>query len=214
MILKTLLVALSLLVAPVQTTTTSVLPPATEETKIVYVDMVADLFHAGHENFLQQAIVCGEEEFSGKKIKLIVGLVSDEDAAPYKRRPIMTLAERVRAVSFSKIGPFDDIIEGSPIDGIPSEFIEEHKIDLVVHGDDYTDEQVEKYYGAVREIFRTVPYTKGVSTSEIIANVKNHIADGTSLDEELIGKINFTDSFTREMLVERVRERSFPDSDS
>ncbi len=53
----------------------------------VYVDMVGDLFHAGHVAFLREARSHGDW--------LVVGVLSDETAASYKRRPIMTLAERV-----------------------------------------------------------------------------------------------------------------------
>ena len=49
----------------------------------VYVDMVGDLFHAGHVALLREARSHGD--------RLVVGVLSDETAASYKRRPIMTL---------------------------------------------------------------------------------------------------------------------------
>lgn len=55
----------------------------------VYVDMVGDLFHAAHVALLREARSHGD--------RLVVGVLSDETAASYKRRPIMTLAERVAA---------------------------------------------------------------------------------------------------------------------
>jgi glycerol-3-phosphate cytidylyltransferase-like family protein len=49
-----------------------------------------------------------------------------------------------------------------------------HKIHLVVHGDDYSQEQFEYYYKVPIEmgIFRSVPYTQGISTSEIIRRIR------------------------------------------
>jgi len=52
-------------------------------------------------------------------------------------------------------------------------FLNEHKIDVVAHGSDFDQEKVNKYYGAAlkRGIFKTVPYTPGVSTTEIINRI-------------------------------------------
>ena len=49
-------------------------------------------------------------------------------------------------------------------------WIEEHKIGIVVHGDDYSLEQIEHIYKIPISmgIFRTVPYTPTISTTEII----------------------------------------------
>ena len=50
---------------------------------------------------------------------------------------------------------------------IDKSFIEKHNINIVIHGDD--DEQAE-FFKVPREmgIMRYVPYTKGISTSDII----------------------------------------------
>lgn len=56
----------------------------------VYVDMVGDLFHAGHVSLLREAPGHGD--------RLVVGVHSDDTAASYKRRPIMTLDERVAVI--------------------------------------------------------------------------------------------------------------------
>ena len=46
----------------------------------------------------------------------------------------------------------------------------EADIAMVVHGDDYSDEKQRHMYRVPieRGIFRTVPYTKGISTTKII----------------------------------------------
>ncbi len=49
-------------------------------------------------------------------------------------------------------------------------WIEKYNIHLVVHGDDYPPEYQEEVYKVPMEmgIFRVVPYTGGISTTEII----------------------------------------------
>lgn len=56
----------------------------------VYVDMVGDLFHAGHVSLLREARRHGDW--------LVVGVLSDDTAASYKRRPVMTLDEMVAVI--------------------------------------------------------------------------------------------------------------------
>ena len=138
----------------------------------VYVDMVADLFHYGHVNFLRQAKEHGDY--------LIVGLCADEDVASYKRWPILTLEERVKSVKDCPL--VDEVIPGCPL-CITQELIDQYKIDLVIHGDDMSEEQLAYYYAVpIRMgIFKTVPYTKAISTSEIIARVQKRSPSNITL---------------------------------
>ena len=53
--------------------------------------MVSDLFHYGHAEFLRKAKSFGDY--------LIVGVISDEDTTPYKRKPILNLEERVKLLN-------------------------------------------------------------------------------------------------------------------
>ena len=129
----------------------------------VCVDMVADLFHAGHIEFLKKAKKFGDY--------LIVGLDSDKDCQSYKRLPILKLEERMKAVGACKY--VDKVIGNVPL-RVTDEFIDKHKIDVVVHGDDYDETKREYFYGVAikRGIFKTVSYTDGISTSDIINRVK------------------------------------------
>jgi len=70
----------------------------------VYVDMVGDLFHAGHVELLRAARRHGDW--------LVVGVLSDETVASYKRRPIMSLAERVAVIESCRY--VDEVIEDAP----------------------------------------------------------------------------------------------------
>ena len=129
----------------------------------VYVDAVADLMHAGHVAFFQQARALGDV--------LVVGIHSDADVASYKRWPILTMDERIATVAACRY--VDEVIPSAPL-RITEEYIAEHNIDLVVHGDDFNPETLDQMYGIPIQlgIFRSVAYTKGISTTEIIERVK------------------------------------------
>lgn len=135
----------------------------------VYVDMVADLFHYGHVEFLRNARMLGDE--------LIVGVHSDETVERYKRRPIQTMEERVRVVAGCRY--VDEVLPDAPL-VLDRSWIRRHRLDLVVHGDDISYEELSKMYAVPKEmgIFRTVPYTPGISTSELLTRLSS--ADGTS----------------------------------
>ena len=139
----------------------------------VYVDGIWDLFHSGHTELFRQAKEKALQTHPNRKIQLIVGVCgTPEEVAIYKRPTIMTLAERAAAVQSCPL--VDEIIYQAPVFGFDEVFLNEHKIDLVVHGDDFSDEAKEKYYGVAIKLgkFATVPYTKGVSTTELIAQAE------------------------------------------
>ena len=67
---------------------------------------------------------------------------------------------------------------GSKVKGFNPEAlqaIEKYDIDLVAHGDDYSDEKRQRLYRDPIElgIFRSVAYTKGISTTEIIRRIES-----------------------------------------
>ncbi len=90
----------------------------------------------------------------------------------YKRRPIFTMEERVASVAGCRY--VDEVLPNAPL-MVDRAWIEKYNIDLVVHGDDYLQEQQEYYYKVPIEmgIFRTVSYTQGISTTEIIRRCKS-----------------------------------------
>jgi len=127
----------------------------------VYADGVFDLFHAGHLEFLRKA-----KEAGGPGAFLLVGVITDEDAT-WKRAPIVPHGERVAVVSACKL--VDGVVERPPII-LTDTFLDSARVDIVVHGDDSLQEEF--FRAAIsRGIMRYVPYTSGVSTSEIIARV-------------------------------------------
>ena len=125
--------------------------------------MVADLFHFGHVNFLKQARQHGDF--------LLVGVHADDAVTVYKRRPILSMEERVASVEGCRW--VDEVVPNAPLE-IDRAWIEKHNIDLVMHGDDFSSDLERLCYKVPMEmgIYRTVGYTEGISTTEIIARIK------------------------------------------
>lgn len=129
----------------------------------VYADMVGDLFHYGHVRFLERASKLGDV--------LVVGVHSDETARASKRETVMTMAERIQVIAACQF--VDEVIPDAPL-VVTQEWIEEHELDLVVHGDDLDDEQLGMRYGIPRElgVLTFVQYANGISTTEIMERVR------------------------------------------
>ena len=67
----------------------------------------------------------------------------------------------------------DEIIL-APASIVNQEFISKHDIDLVVHADDSTESQLRHFYSYPidKGIYKSIPYTKGISTTDIINRIK------------------------------------------
>lgn len=139
-------------------------------TKVVYVDMVGDLFHYGHINMLKNAKKEGN--------LLYVGVHSDKDVESYKRTPILTMDERISVIKECKY--VDKVIPNSPLI-ITKEFMEKYNIDLVCHS--HTEEEDSNYnitLGYPKSIgkFKRLEYTDDISTTQIIKRIKDkHTTD-------------------------------------
>ncbi len=121
--------------------------------------MTADLFHYGHVNFLKNASLLGDQ--------LIVGIHSDKVVEEYKRAPIMTMNERIAVVAAVKY--VDEVIPDAPL-LIDEKWIKKHDIDMIVHGDDWEISKLQNIYKIPIEmgIFKTIPHTPSISTTDII----------------------------------------------
>ena len=134
--------------------------------KTVYVGMAADIIHKGHINLLNEAKKYG---------KVIVGLLNDEAIKSYKREPILNYENRYIVIESLKM--VDNIIEQKTHDYTDN--LRLLKPDYVVHGDDWIVGQsvVRKKVIEVLSDFNgeliEVPYTEGISTTDIINKIKN-----------------------------------------
>ena len=141
----------------------------------VYVDMVGDLFHLGHVSFLRQASELGDT--------LLVGVHSDEAVQTYKRRPVLTMDERMAVIAGCRY--VHEVIPDAPL-VIGRDFLRYHRIDLVVHGDDmWASDALRKFYAEPQRlgILRLVPYTAGISTSDIMARIEERFTSVPSAHE-------------------------------
>jgi phosphoenolpyruvate mutase len=129
---------------------------------VVYVGMVGDMLHAGHINVLSRARELGE---------VVVGVLTDEAVANYKRVPFMTFADRTRVVE-NLIG----VARVLPQRTLSyAENLREVRPRYVVHGDDWR--YGDKVSAARREVIETlsewggelveIPYTPGISSTLI-----------------------------------------------
>ena len=132
----------------------------------VYVDMVGDLFHVGHLNIIKRAKDLGDT--------LIVGVHSDATVESYKRKPIVSEHDRYEMIRSCRF--VNEVIEEAPL-LITEEYIEKHRIDLVVSGDKLSTKHHEMYAVPIRlGIMRLFEYTPGVSTSSIIEKISEIIS--------------------------------------
>ena len=129
----------------------------------IYTDMAADMFHVGHLNLIKRARSFGDY--------MIVGVHSDKDISNYKRPPIIEEEHRYSIVESCKY--VDELIRDAPLI-MTEEFLRKHKIDLVVRGDDVTEQHLKQQADPIRlGMMKYVPRTKGVSTSSIIKKIQN-----------------------------------------
>jgi phosphoenolpyruvate mutase len=127
--------------------------------RVAYVGMSADIIHPGHLNILREASKVGE---------VVVGLLTDEAIASYKRLPYMTYDERFAVVSALK--DVSRVIPQNSLDYVPN--LLRIRPDFVVHGSDW----VEGVQAATRQrVIDTLagwggeliepPYTQGISST-------------------------------------------------
>lgn len=147
----------------------------------VYVDMVADLLHAGHIAFLRKVLAAAHEEEAGLQHHLVIGIHSDSVVASYKRAPICTMEERICVVA--ALALVDEVLPDAPLH-VSADFLAAHELDLVFHGDDLSDAMKERMYGEViaRGKFRTVQYTEGISTTALLERASAHLDKAKSTD--------------------------------
>jgi len=140
--------------------------------KIVYIDGVFDLFHRGHLESLIKAKNCLNEP---ENTYLIAGVIGDEDATSYKRKPIINEEDRKEIISSIKY--VDKVICPCPL-VVDIDFIKENKIDIVVHGfvsEQDRNKQKDFYENINKEgYFKEIEYYSKISTSEIIKNIKQN----------------------------------------
>lgn len=132
---------------------------------VVYVAMCADVLHHGHINLLKSAAELGE---------VVVGLLTDQAIASYKRVPLLTFEER-RAVVAS-LSLVSRIVSQDTHDYRPN--LLKLQPAFVVHGDDWQTGNQAAVRGQVIDTIAAwggrliePQYTDGVSSSALQLNI-------------------------------------------
>lgn len=129
----------------------------------IYVGGTFDCFHNGHVNLLRNA----------KKLAdyVIVALNSDAFAESYKGKTVMHEIERLDVIRSCRFVDLSFIVESHDQQ---RKYIEILRPDFILHGDDWTGDSLVRQLGINEEFMaefgirmKYVPYTTGVSTSDI-----------------------------------------------
>lgn len=129
--------------------------------KKVYIAMSTDVLHKGHINIIEEGSKYGD---------VIIGLLTDEAIATYKRLPILDY--ETRKLIFENIKNVVQVIKQDTLDYTNN--LRKLKPDFVIHGDDWKQgvqslirekvvQTLNEWGGKLIEI----PYTKGISSAEI-----------------------------------------------
>lgn len=122
----------------------------------VYSYGVFDLMHFGHLRLLKKAAGLGD--------KLIIGVFTDKVAESFKRKPIMTLKERMLFLEELGIGKVKVLKTLAPTEK------DLRGVDIVAKAEGAGwDKKHIPSFGHARSIL--LNYTKGISTSEIIKRI-------------------------------------------
>jgi len=127
--------------------------------KIVFTNGCFDIIHAGHVRYLKKAKALGDV--------LVVGLNSDKSVSITKpKRPINPQNQRAEVLSSLEMVDYVTLFD----EETPYELIKFLKPDVLVKGGDWKKKDI---VGSdiVKETY-SLPYIKGVSTSEIIERIK------------------------------------------
>ena len=129
--------------------------------KKVYIAMSADFIHEGHINIIEQGAKYGD---------VIIGLLTDEAIATYKRVPLLNWENRKRI--FENIKSVTKVVKQETLDYTDN--LLKLKPDYVVHGDDWRKGIQSMVRQKVIEVLNgwggkliEVPYTKDINCTNL-----------------------------------------------
>lgn len=136
---------------------------------IVYSFVVADILHRGHIIHLEKAQQLGDF--------LIVGVLDGNTVKSYKRKPIMSMEDRMKIVS--KIKGVDLVLpqfEKLPLNNLKllHKLFKNDKI-ICVHGDDWRTNKFKDVISYLKTIggeLKLLPYYNGNSTTKVIDRIR------------------------------------------
>jgi D-beta-D-heptose 7-phosphate kinase/D-beta-D-heptose 1-phosphate adenosyltransferase len=134
-----------------------------QKLKVVFTNGCFDLLHAGHVTYLEAARKTGD--------KLILGLNTDRSVQALKGPTRPVINERDRARVLAALEAVDAVVLFD--EDTPLTLIEALKPDVIVKGDDYSEDQVVggtqvKFWGGTVKL---IPLVQGRSTSNILEKI-------------------------------------------
>lgn len=140
------------------------------EGRTVYMCFASDIIHGGHIAIIKKAQKLG---------KLIIGVLSDEAVASYKRMPLVPASER--KLMFENIAGVYKVVDQETLSY--KENLEKYKPSIVVHGDDWVTGFQRPIRDEVTSILATYggklveyPYSADPKYAEIDARTRSDLA--------------------------------------
>ena len=140
------------------------------ETRTVYMCFASDIIHGGHIAIIKKAQKLG---------RLIIGVLSDEAVASYKRMPLVPASER--KVMFENIAGVHRVVDQNTLSY--KENLEKYKPAIVVHGDDWVTGFQRPIRDEVTDILASYggklvefPYSSDPKYAEIDARTRSDLA--------------------------------------
>jgi len=134
----------------------------------IYIDIIGDLFHAGHLRHLEKAKSLGDV--------LVIGVFDDETATRLSHVPVMSLDERVSIIAALRC--VDEVIPAAPV--VPDEaFLDQYDIDHACLSDDYGDTARQEGLADLLEDGTGIvfPYSEDLSTAEVVSRITGVVSD-------------------------------------
>ncbi|MCX5718032.1 MAG: D-glycero-beta-D-manno-heptose 1-phosphate adenylyltransferase [Nitrospirae bacterium] len=127
--------------------------------KVVFTNGCFDIIHAGHVRYLREAKKLGNV--------LVIGLNSDKSVSIIKPgRPVNPQDHRAEILSSLEMVDYVTLFD----EETPYELIKMLKPDVLVKGGDWKKEDI--VGSDIAKETRSLPYIKGISTTEIIEKIK------------------------------------------
>ena len=140
------------------------------ESRTVYMCFASDIIHGGHISIIKKAQRLG---------RLIIGVLSDEAVASYKRMPLVPASER--KIMFENIAGVFRVVDQKTLSY--KDNLEKYKPSIVVHGDDWTTGFQRPIRDEVTDILATYggklveyPYSADSKYSEIDVRTRADLA--------------------------------------
>ena len=140
------------------------------QSRTVYMCFASDIIHGGHIAIIKKAQKLG---------KLIIGILSDEAVASYKRMPLVPASER--KLMFENIAGVYKVVDQNTLSY--KENLEKFKPSIVVHGDDWVSGFQRPIRDEVTSILATYggklieyPYSNDPKYAEIDARTRSDLA--------------------------------------